>query len=93
MCETLVRKGIQHDGFSVIEIMTHCHTQFGRKNKRGRPLDNFNFFKERSVMKNKAAGMTTEELSGKYVVGELVCDTESSEYTKKYEKVIEKARG
>jgi 2-oxoglutarate ferredoxin oxidoreductase subunit beta len=51
MCESLIKKGIQHDGFSVIEIMTHCHTQFGWKNKRGRPLDNCNFFKDNSGMK------------------------------------------
>ncbi len=91
MCETLIKKGIQHEGFSVIEIMTHCHTQFGRKNKRPRPLDNFNFFKDNSVMKAKAEGMSEEELAGKYVIGELFSNDNAEEYTKKYDKVIEKA--
>ncbi|MDR1650456.1 MAG: 2-oxoacid:ferredoxin oxidoreductase subunit beta [Synergistaceae bacterium] len=91
MCETLIKKGIQHDGFSVIEIMTHCHTQFGRKNKRSRPLDNFSYFKDRSVLKAKADGMTQDELSGKYVIGELHLDSGAEEYTKKYDKVIERA--
>jgi 2-oxoglutarate ferredoxin oxidoreductase subunit beta len=91
MCETLIKKGVQHDGFSVIEIMTHCHTQFGRKNKRSRPLDNFNFFKDRSVMKAKADGMTPGELEDKFVIGELFYDNTVEEYTKKYDRVIEKA--
>ncbi len=92
MCETLIKKGVEHDGFSVIEIMTHCHTQFGRKNKRSRPLDNFNFFKDRSVMKAKADGMSAEELTDKIVIGELF-SASGEEYTKKYERVIERARG
>jgi 2-oxoglutarate ferredoxin oxidoreductase subunit beta len=91
MCESLIKKGIQHDGFSVIEIMTHCHTQFGRKNKRGKPLDNYNLFKENSVPKAKADTMTAEELKGKYVIGELFHDESAVEYTKKYDEVIAKA--
>ena len=88
MCETLFKKGIQHDGFSVIEIMTHCHTQYGRKNKRSRPLDNFNHFKDQSVMKAKADGMSKEELAGKYVIGELYSENEAEEYTKTYDRLI-----
>lgn len=91
LCESLIKKGIQHDGFSVIEIMTHCHTQYGRKNKLGRPLDNFNYFKDRSVMKAKADSMSQEELDGKYVIGELYSKDDAEEYTKKYARVIERA--
>jgi 2-oxoglutarate ferredoxin oxidoreductase subunit beta len=91
MCESLIKKGIEHDGFAVIEIMTHCHTQFGRKNKRSRPLDNFNFFKDHSVMKAKSEGMAPEELSDKYIIGELFHDPNKVEYTKKYDQVIAKA--
>lgn len=92
LCENFIKKGIENDGFAVIEIMTHCHTQFGRKNKRARPLDNFNFFKDRSVMKAKADGMSEEELEGKIVIGELR-NVPGEEYTKKYDRVIERARG
>jgi 2-oxoglutarate ferredoxin oxidoreductase subunit beta len=92
MCESLIRKGIGHDGFSVIEIMTHCHTQFGRKNKLGRPMDNFNHFKDHSIMKAKADSMLQGELAGKYVIGELFYDSGIEEYTKKYDRIIDKAR-
>jgi 2-oxoglutarate ferredoxin oxidoreductase subunit beta len=92
MCEGLIKKGIEHNGFSVIEVMTHCHTQFGRKNKRGKPMDNFNYFKDGSVLKAKADTMSPEELRGKIVIGELH-HAEGIEYTDRYKTVIEKARG
>jgi 2-oxoglutarate ferredoxin oxidoreductase subunit beta len=93
LCETLIKKGIQHDGFSVIEIMTHCHTQYGRRNKLERPLDNFSHFKDRSVMKSEADSMSRKDLADKYVIGELFCNNDSEEYTKKYARVIERAGG
>jgi 2-oxoglutarate ferredoxin oxidoreductase subunit beta len=92
MCESLIKKGIDHDGFAVIEIMTHCHTQFGRKNKRSKPMDNFNYFKDGSVLKAKADAMPPEELRGKIVIGELH-RADGVEYTDRYQSVIEKARG
>jgi 2-oxoglutarate ferredoxin oxidoreductase subunit beta len=92
MCESLIKKGIEHDGFAVVEIMTHCHTQFGRKNKRSKPMDNFNYFKDGSVLKAKADAMSPEELRGKIVIGELH-HADGVEYTDRYKRVIEKARG
>ncbi len=92
LCESLIKKAIQHKGFSVVEIMTHCHTQFGRKNKRSRPLDNFNFFKDRSVMKAKADSLSPEELEGKIVIGEFL-EKEAEEYTHRYDQLIARVRG
>ncbi|EHM09978.1 2-oxoacid:ferredoxin oxidoreductase, beta subunit [Thermanaerovibrio velox DSM 12556] len=92
LCETLIKKAIQNDGFSVVEVVTHCHTQFGRKNKRSRPIDNFNFFKDHSVMKAKADSMSPEELKDKIVIGELF-SAEGEEYTKKYQQLIDRVRG
>ncbi|GHV31737.1 2-oxoacid ferredoxin oxidoreductase subunit beta [Synergistales bacterium] len=93
MCENLIKKGIQHDGFSVIEIVTHCHTQFGRKNKRKEPIENYNFFKDNSVMKAKADSMSPEELKGKIVIGELFQKDGEMEYTARYGQIIDKVSG
>ncbi|GHV39006.1 2-oxoacid ferredoxin oxidoreductase subunit beta [Synergistales bacterium] len=89
--ESFIVNGIKNKGFSVVEIVTHCHTQFGRKNNRRAPMDNYNFFKEASVPLTKAKTMTGEELAGKIVVGEFV-DKSMPEYTEQYKKVIEKAQ-
>lgn len=73
--------------------MTFCHTQFGRKNKRSRPIDNFNYFKDVTVMKAKADTMTPEELQDKIVIGEFVNIENAREYTDRYEDVIKRAQG
>ena len=91
--ETYITNGIRKKGFSVVEVVTHCHTQFGRKNDRRLPIENYNFFKEASVPLAKARTMSPEELAGRIVCGEFV-NKDVPEYTEQYRKlVIDKARG
>jgi 2-oxoglutarate ferredoxin oxidoreductase subunit beta len=92
LVEQYIKKGIQNKGFSVVEVMTHCHTQFGRRNKLPRPIDNINRFKQVSVTKTKADAMKPEELEGKIVIGELM-DRKRPEYVEQYLRLIERARG
>lgn len=90
--EQFIQAGINNKGFSVVEILTHCHTQFGRKNKRRTPIDNVNFFKNNSVPLNKAKEMSPEELEGKIVVGEFV-KKNIPEYTAQYLAMVERVGG
>jgi len=90
--EQFIQAGINNKGFSVVEILTHCHTQFGRKNKRRTPIDNVNFFKNNSVPLNKAKEMSPEELEGKIVVGEFV-KKNIPEYTAQYPAMVERVGG
>ncbi|HOO86306.1 MAG: 2-oxoacid:ferredoxin oxidoreductase subunit beta [Synergistaceae bacterium] len=90
--EQFIKAGINNKGFSVVEILTHCHTQFGRRNKRRTPIDNVNFFKANSVPLNKAQEMSPEELAEKIVVGEFV-KREIPEYTAQYLSIIERVGG
>ena len=90
--EQFIKAGINNKGFSVIEILTHCHTQFGRRNKRRTPIDNVNFFKANSVPLNKAQEMSPEELTDKIVVGEFV-KREIAEYTAQYLSIIKRVGG
>lgn len=94
LCEQILKKAIQHQkkGFAVVEIVSYCHTQFGRKNKRSRPMDNFNYLKDSSVMKAKADTMTAEELEGKIIIGEFVNIEDAREYTERYDEVIARAQ-
>lgn len=92
LIEKYVRNAVSKKGFAVVEVVTHCHTQFGRKNKRPRPIDNINFFKDNSVMNNKASNMTPEELQGKIVIGEFV-NIELPEYIEQYKNLIEEVGG
>ncbi len=90
--EQFIKAGISNKGFSVVEILTHCHTQFGRKNNRRTPIDNVNFFKANSVPLNKAKDMSPEELAGKIVVGEFVKKS-IPEYTEQYQALVKRVGG
>ena len=94
LCNQLLKKAIEHQkyGFSVVEIVTYCHTQFGRKNKRGKAVDNIKYLKDVSVMKSKADEMANEELLGKIVIGEFSNIKDTIEYTKRYDQVIFQAK-
>jgi len=90
--EKLILKGIQNDGFSLIEAVDQCPTYYGRKNKLSDPYLMMKRQQEQSVPFSKAADMTEEELEGKIVTGEL-WNKPRTEYTKAYEKVLAKAMG
>ncbi|MBN1291194.1 MAG: 2-oxoglutarate synthase [Candidatus Latescibacteria bacterium] len=67
-----VKKALNHKGFSLIEIISQCPVQFGRKSGMGNTTQMFDYYKENSVSIKKASGMSEDDLTGKIVVGELV---------------------
>ena len=88
----LVAKGIQNKGFSVIDAITQCPISFGRKNKMGGPAQMMQWQKDHAVFAQAAAKMKPEELSGKFVIGELH-KSEAPEYTAEYDKMIARLQG
>lgn len=88
----LIEKAINHDGFSVIDAVAICPTYFGRKNKMGSPVAMMENIRDLSVTVKTAAKLSSQELSGKIVIGEFY-EESAPEYTKEYAKVIEKAQG
>jgi 2-oxoglutarate ferredoxin oxidoreductase subunit beta len=77
-----IKKGIGNKGFSFIEILAQCPTQYGRRNKLGGAVQMMEWLKANSVLKENAEKMTPEELKGKFILGELHSATkpEFSEY-------------
>lgn len=86
MLDALIEKAILKRGFSVVEVISHCHTQYGRRNKLGGAVEMLRWQKENAVRVEKAAEMTEEELKGKFTVGVLV-DRDLPIYTQEYKKV------
>ncbi|MEM3703051.1 MAG: thiamine pyrophosphate-dependent enzyme [Candidatus Bathyarchaeia archaeon] len=68
-----IKKGLEHKGFALIEIVSQCPTYFGRYALGfTEPERHLNWLRENSVTKEKASKMSPEELRGKIVVGEFV---------------------
>lgn len=66
-------------GFSFVEIVSQCPTQYGRSNRLGDGVAMLNWMKANSVKVTKAAGYSDDELAGKIIVGEFV-DRERADY-------------
>ena len=87
----LIRDGIKHNGFSIIEVADVCPTYYGRKNKKGNAVDMMTYQKENMITPEKALTMTEEEKKGKIVVGKI-CEDDYPELTEEYQKIIDKVR-
>ncbi len=88
----LIKDGLQHRGFSVIEALSNCHTQYGRRNRLADPIELINFISNQTINVRQAAKKTPEELQGKILVGLLHHDTTRLEYCDAYDQVIQKAQ-
>lgn len=88
----LIIKGVNHKGFSLIEVVTQCPTNYGRKNKMGSPAQMMLWQKEHAVTKAQADKMTAEELKDKFIVG-LLHQEEAPEYTEQYAKMVANLMG
>ncbi|MEA3297203.1 MAG: 2-oxoacid:ferredoxin oxidoreductase subunit beta [candidate division Zixibacteria bacterium] len=90
--EKQIMLALEHKGFSLVEVMSNCHTYFGRLNRQGDPVSMINAYKEKSVTTTKAAKMSPEELKDKYIIGTLHED-DRTEFCDEYQKVIDAHMG
>jgi len=91
MLDRLIEKAILKRGFAVVEAISHCHTQYGRKNKMGGAVDMLKWQKETAVRVEKARNMSAEELEGRFTIG-VLADRELPIYTQEYRKIREVAK-
>ncbi len=89
--EKMIKQAIVKRGFSVMEVISNCHVQHGRRNKLGGAVEMITGFKERSVTVDKATKMSPEELEGKITIG-VLADIEKPISTEEYQRVIAEAK-
>jgi len=88
MIRKMIRAGIEHKGFSLIETMVACPTHYGRYNKQGEAANMMKLMNAQSISVEQAAKMSEEELENKIVVGCLRNKPREDYYTK-YKKIID----
>ena len=81
MLEKFIKDGMNHHGFSVIEVLANCHTQFGRRNKMPEAADLVKFIKDKSVPLKKAQKMEEADLVGMNIIGKFRDDKDKPEYS------------
>lgn len=91
LLESLIKKGIKKRGFSVIEVMSNCHVQFGRRNQMGDPVTMMKWFRDHAVAVENADELSPDSLADKFTIG-ILADVEKPVYTEEYEKIRQKSK-
>ncbi len=68
----ILKKAISHQGFSFVDVLSPCPTQFGRRNAFRSAYDLIKHVRANCVSIEKAKELSPQELEGKMVVGEFV---------------------
>ncbi len=81
--DSLIRQALEKKGFSVVEALSPCPTNYGRANRLGDAVRMMEDLRDNSVNVMKASKMSPEDLAGKIVRG-VLSDREAPEYTELY---------
>jgi len=92
LLEKLIEKAIEKRGFSVVEVMSNCHIQFGRRNQLADPVTMMKWLRDHALPIKKAGKMTDASLEDKFTIG-VLADVEKPIYTQEYQKIRDKAQG
>ncbi|MFT5698550.1 MAG: 2-oxoglutarate ferredoxin oxidoreductase subunit beta [Desulforhopalus sp.] len=83
----ILKKAIQHKGFSVVEILSQCPTHYGRKNKEGDAVAML------EIQKNNTAKIGSKALAENpdLIPRGIFVQEDRPEYCQEYDKIIEHA--
>jgi len=84
--EKYILNGLLHKGFSLIEAVASCVTEYGRRNNLEDPATYIKMLKEKSVPYTKENKVSVDD---KIVVGEFV-NIEKEEFTEAYYNLVKK---
>jgi len=87
-----IKKALQKEGFSLVEVISQCPVQFGRRNRMKEPAQMLRWFLKNSVSIKRAKNMKPEELEGKFVIGEFV-NREKPEFVDELNRLIDEVYG
>ena len=85
--EKTMIKAMQHKGFSLLEVLSNCHINLGRKNKMLSAMENLEWIDSISMPKKKYDALSEEEQLNILPTGILKQDTEVAEYCEMYAEI------
>ncbi len=91
LLDSLIEQAFLKKGFSVVEVISHCHTQYGRQNRLGSAVEMMQWQRDHALPVEKALKMKFEELKDKVLIGVLI-DKELPVFQEEYEKIRSRAK-
>jgi len=86
--EKLIGKALKKRGFSVLEILSQCPVQYGRRAGLSSAVEMMKWQRDNTVTVEKAKGLSEEELRGKIRIG-VLADKEAPTYQERLESLRE----
>jgi 2-oxoglutarate ferredoxin oxidoreductase subunit beta len=90
--DKLIERAMRKRGFSVVEVVSYCHTTFGRANDMKSPIKMMRALKENSITAS-AAERLGDDLPPDKIVRGVFHDEDKPEFAELYDQVIESASG
>ncbi len=82
----MIKGGLTHPGMAVVEVVSNCHVNFGRKNVSAKPEEMVMWIGRQTVSQDIAQYMNDEELTERLVIGVLQHRQNQPEYVAGYYK-------
>jgi 2-oxoglutarate ferredoxin oxidoreductase subunit beta len=89
--DKLITGALNHRGFSLIEVLSNCHTYFGRWNKEGDPVQMLTHLKKSALPVQAWDKVPEEKRAGKFVTG-LLHESNVEEFCDKYTRLSERLK-
>lgn len=90
LLKRVIEEGIEHPGFSVIEVLEDCPTAYGRRNKQGPPAQMMKRHKENCVKLEDIDRLSIEEVEGRIPIG-VFTKKIRQEFVQENYRIIERA--
>ncbi len=91
--EKIIIKALEHKGFSMMEVLSNCHINLGRKNKMVSAMENLEWIDSITAPKKKYDAMSEEEKLNLFPTGVLKQDLEVREYCDMYKDIQDAHQG
>lgn len=91
--DKLIAGALGKQGFSVVEVLAPCPTNFGRANRLGDAVKMMENLRDGTITQVQAEKLPPEEREGKTVRGVFLDREDSEGYTARYARLCEKAAG
>ena len=82
--DKLITQALSRPGFNLVEIMTPCHTQYGRKNRFRTVVDMYQWYRDNALKLDKYGKLKAEEREGKLPIG-VFAEREAPGLEERYE--------
>ena len=83
----MIRQGLAHPGMAVIEVISNCHVNYGRRNRHPQAPEMVGWIRECCVDKEVVEVLPVEALEGKFVTG-VLSRRERPEYTRQWQQFV-----